>query len=136
MKTLLVGLVGINKAKGTREGAVMGLTAVGKEAVRQGLLGKNGAKVIGNELTAAKGTGRIRDVIGSEGLREEVLRALRMMCGLEEEGGASMDRMMIGLEDRSEEDRELDRRLRDVLGDYFAERVKGDKEWVKAILGM
>lgn len=114
----------------------MGLVAVGKEAVRKGLLGHNGAKVIGNELSAAMTTGRVRDVIGSEGLREAVLRALRMMCELEEEGGASMDRMMIGLEDRTEEDRELERRLREVLGDYFAERVKGDKEWVKAILGM
>lgn len=132
VQTLLLGVIGPNKAKGTREGAVMGLVAVGKEAVRKGLLGAGGAKVIGNELSAAATTGRVRDQIGSESLREEVLRALRMMCGLEK---ASMDRMMIGLEEMNEEDRELDARLRDALGDYFAERVRGDKEWVKAILG-
>lgn len=112
----------------------MGLVAVGKEAVRQGLIEAGGAKVIGSELEASMRTGRVRDVIGSEGLREEVLRALRMMCGFEGEG-PNMDRMVIGLEDTSEEDRELGGRLREALGEYFAERVREDKEWVKAILG-
>lgn len=134
MKTLLLGLLGPNKAKGTREGAVMGLVAVGKEAVRKGLIGLGGAKHIGNELVTAMSTGRVRDMIGSEGLREEVLRALRMMCGLLEEKG--MDRMMVPLEEGNEEDGELGGRLREAVGEYFAERVWGDKVWVKAILGM
>jgi transcription initiation factor TFIID subunit 6 len=51
MKTLLVALVSTNKSKGTREGAVRGLTGVGREAVRKGLIEAGGARIIGDECT-------------------------------------------------------------------------------------
>ena len=49
MKTLLLALVAPDKSKGTREGAVRGLVAVGKEAVRKGLIDGGGAKVVASE---------------------------------------------------------------------------------------
>jgi transcription initiation factor TFIID subunit 6 len=49
MKTLLLALVGPDKSRGTRAGAVRGLVGVGKEAVRKGLVHGGGAKVIGSE---------------------------------------------------------------------------------------
>ena len=51
MKTLLVALISPGKSKGTREGAVRGLVAVGKEAVRKGLIEGGGAKLIGSECS-------------------------------------------------------------------------------------
>lgn len=51
MKTLLVALVAPDREKGTREGAVRGLAAVGREAVRKGLVEAGGARIIGEECT-------------------------------------------------------------------------------------
>ena len=49
MKTLLLALIGNDKSKGTREGAVRGLMGIGKEAIRKGVVEGGGAKVIGEE---------------------------------------------------------------------------------------
>ena len=54
MKTLLVALVSPEKSKGTREGAVRGLTGVGREAVRKGLIEAGGARLIGDECTTGE----------------------------------------------------------------------------------
>jgi hypothetical protein len=49
MKTLLLALVSTGRSKGTREGAIRGLIAVGKEAIRKGLVECGGARVVGSE---------------------------------------------------------------------------------------
>jgi transcription initiation factor TFIID subunit 6 len=49
MKTLLLALISPGRSKGTREGAIRGLVAVGKEAVRKGLVECGGAKVVAGE---------------------------------------------------------------------------------------
>ena len=54
MKTLLVALVSPEKSKGTREGAVRGLTGVGREAVRKGLIEAGGTRLIGDECTTGE----------------------------------------------------------------------------------
>lgn len=53
MKTLLLALLSPGKSRGTREGAVRGLGAVGKEAVRKGLVEGGGARMVGAECAAA-----------------------------------------------------------------------------------
>lgn len=54
MKTLLVALISPGKSKGTREGAVRGLTGVGKEAMRKGLIEGGGAKLVGSECSGGE----------------------------------------------------------------------------------
>lgn len=53
MKTLLLALIGNDKSKGTREGAIRGLMGIGKEAIRKGVVEGGGAKVIGSECANA-----------------------------------------------------------------------------------
>jgi len=49
MKTLLLALISPSRSKGTREGAIRGLVAVGKEAIYKGLVECGGAKVVAGE---------------------------------------------------------------------------------------
>ncbi|KZV88778.1 TAF-domain-containing protein [Exidia glandulosa HHB12029] len=48
-KTLLVALLAQGKTSGTREGAVRGLTGIGKEAVRMGLISAGGLQLLSSE---------------------------------------------------------------------------------------
>ena len=49
VKTLIVGLIEDKKSRATHEGAIRGLMAIGKEAVRLGLISREGAKVVGEK---------------------------------------------------------------------------------------
>lgn len=49
VKTLIVGLIDNKKTRTTHEGAIRGLMAIGKEAVRQGLVNRSGARVVGEK---------------------------------------------------------------------------------------
>ena len=49
VKTLIVGLIDNKKTRATHEGAIRGLMAIGKEAVRQGLVNRSGARVVGEK---------------------------------------------------------------------------------------
>lgn len=49
VKTLIVGLIEDKKSRATHEGAIRGLMAIGKEAVRLGLVSREGAKVVGEK---------------------------------------------------------------------------------------
>ncbi|KAF9070658.1 transcription initiation factor TFIID complex 60 kDa subunit [Rhodocollybia butyracea] len=111
MKTLLLALISPGKSKGTREGAIRGLIGVGKEAVRKGLVESGGARIVGSE-----------DIAEDEPLSSAVMGALRVL-------------QMKDSLNADESDIEVSRRLRDVLGDYFASKVEGDRMWAKAILG-
>ncbi|ESK91391.1 transcription initiation factor tfiid complex 60 kda subunit [Moniliophthora roreri MCA 2997] len=133
MKTLLLALISPEKSAGTREGAIRGLVGVGKEAVRKGLVEGGGAKVIGTECARE----------GDEELAKSVMDALLVlhptrapstsMTALENQ----LDIMMAeSLDPSNPADREIAERLRELLGDYFAEKVFGDSNWARAILGM
>ena len=49
VKMLIVGLIEVKKPRATNEGAIRGLMAIGKEAVRLGLVDREGAKVVGEK---------------------------------------------------------------------------------------
>lgn len=49
VKMLIVGLIETKKPRATNEGAIRGLMAIGKEAVRLGLVDRQGAKVVGEK---------------------------------------------------------------------------------------
>jgi len=49
VKTLLVAFIWSDKSKGTREGAIRGLVAIGKEPVRKGFVESGRVKVVGSE---------------------------------------------------------------------------------------
>ena len=63
MKTLLVALVAPDKGKGTREGAIRGLTAVGREAVRKGLVEAGGARIVGEECSPGENSPVVQAVM-------------------------------------------------------------------------
>lgn len=56
-KTLLAALVEPGRMLGTREGALRGLVAVGKEAVRRGVVQADGGKIVGEDTDRAKEMG-------------------------------------------------------------------------------
>ncbi|TFK34769.1 transcription initiation factor TFIID complex 60 kDa subunit [Crucibulum laeve] len=117
MKTLLLALVSPGKGAGTREGAIRGLVGVGKEAVRKGLVESGGAKVVGSECERGVG----------EGLETAVLDALRSLQPQVESD------MSDSLDQSNEADANVYNHLRDVLGDYFAERVSTDAAWAREL---
>ncbi|KAI0032798.1 TATA box binding protein associated factor-domain-containing protein [Vararia minispora EC-137] len=113
MKTLLLALLSPDKARGTRDGAVRGLVGVGKDAVRRGLVDAGGARVVGEDLMPGE----------DGGLGDAVVDALRTLCP------QSARPMPV------DAGSELDARLREVMGEYFADRLAGDRDWAAAILG-
>jgi transcription initiation factor TFIID subunit 6 len=67
-KTLLAALVEPGRMLGTREGALRGLVAVGKEAVRRGVVQAGGGKVVGEDTDRAKEMG-----IDTSGVEQAVM---------------------------------------------------------------
>ncbi|KAL0068941.1 histone H4-like TAF Taf6, SAGA complex subunit [Marasmius tenuissimus] len=132
MKTLLLALISPEKSAGTRDGAIRGLIGVGKEAVRKGLVEGGGAKVIGMEC--------IRE--GDEDLSNSVVDALLVlhptraptpsMSAFENQLDIAMtERLDVG----NPADKEVMDRLKELLGDYFADKVSDDSNWARAIVG-
>ncbi|KAF8210394.1 TATA box binding protein associated factor-domain-containing protein [Mycena galopus ATCC 62051] len=114
MKTLLLALVSPGKSSGTRHGAIRGLVAIGKEAVRKGLLEGGGAKVVGSECT------------DDESLVTAVMDALRVFR-------VTTD-MVDSLDASNPADVVVIDELRSVLGEFFAEKVVQDAAWARTIL--
>ncbi|KAG7087466.1 hypothetical protein E1B28_013432 [Marasmius oreades] len=133
MKTLLLALISPEKSAGTRDGAIRGLVGVGKEAVRKGLIERGGAKVIGNEC--------VRE--GDEDLANSVMDALLVLhptrapstskTAMENELDIAMAET---LDMEHSADKEVADRLRELIGDYFAEKVFDDASWARAIVGI
>ncbi|KAJ7578180.1 transcription initiation factor TFIID complex 60 kDa subunit [Mycena floridula] len=120
IKVLLFALISPEKGSaGTREGAVRGLMGVGKEAVRKGLLENGGAKIVSSEYLK---TGE------SESLVDSVVEALEVL--------KPWSAMVENLDESNPADAEVLVRLRDVLGDFFADRLTGDAAWARAVLGI
>lgn len=117
MKTLLLALISPSKNSGTREGAIQGLVGVGKEAVRKGLVEGGGAKVVGSECAANPDL---------EPLANSVMDALGTL--------RSNSAMTENLDPDIPEDQETIAQLRETLGDYFAERLMGDRAWARSVL--
>ncbi|KAG2106541.1 TATA box binding protein associated factor-domain-containing protein [Suillus discolor] len=117
MKTLLVALISADKSKGTREGAIRGLVGIGKEAVRKGLVEGGGVKVVGSECTPGE-TGPLVD---------SVMTALNVLHPASD--------MPESLDATDDGDSVTMAQLQDVLGNFFAEKLHGDKGWALGILG-
>ncbi|PCH39838.1 TAF-domain-containing protein [Wolfiporia cocos MD-104 SS10] len=116
MKTLLLALISPGKSRNTREGAIRGLVGIGKEAVRKGLVEGGGAKVVGSECMP-----------GQEGeLVDSVMDALQVLHP------SSM--APVPLDEADEQDAAVVRQLKEVLGDFFAEKLMADSAWARAIL--
>ncbi|KAH7915472.1 TATA box binding protein associated factor-domain-containing protein [Hygrophoropsis aurantiaca] len=117
MKTLLVALISADKSRGTREGAIRGLVGIGKEAVRKGLVEGGGVKVVGSEC-----------IPGESGpLVSSVMNALQVLQPPSD--------MPESLDPSDAADAATIDQLRDALGEFFAERLYGDKDWALGILG-
>ncbi|KAI0265307.1 TATA box binding protein associated factor-domain-containing protein [Gloeopeniophorella convolvens] len=110
MKTLLLALLAPERGPGTRLGALRGLIGVGKEAVRKGLLDAGGAKALGAE----------------PGVAGAVFEALAVLHPPSENP--------IPLDPMSTDDAQVVERLRDTLGDFFAERLVSDAVWARGVL--
>ena len=115
MKTLLLALLSPGKSRGTREGAIKGLIGVGKEAVRKGLVEAGGAKVVGSECMPGE----------DGGLGDAVVEAFKTLHPPSE----------YPVSIRENDDSIFVAHLREKLGDFFAERLLGDAEWARAIMG-
>ena len=113
VKTLLLGLLSPDRSRGARDGAIRGLVAVGKEAVRKGLIEASGARVIGSECMPGE----------ESGLATAVVEALK--------GLYPPSQQPVPLDPTSEQAA----RLREILGDFFSERLMGDREWAMGVLG-
>ncbi|KAI0782118.1 transcription initiation factor TFIID complex 60 kDa subunit [Abortiporus biennis] len=119
MKTLLLALVSKGKSFGTREGAIRGLMGVGKEAVRKGLLEGGGARVVGSELSMSSGKST-----GEKALVDAVVGALSLIHPPTTSPQFS----------HPETDPTTITRLREIVGDFFAERIQKDSGWTRGIL--
>ena len=110
MKTLLLALLAPERGPGTRLGALRGLIGVGKEAVRKGILDAGGAKALGAE----------------QGVAGAVFEALAVLHPPSEHP--------VPLDPDNPDDAQVAERLREVLGDFFAERLVGDASWARGVL--
>ncbi|KIY51530.1 TAF-domain-containing protein [Fistulina hepatica ATCC 64428] len=124
MKTLLLALVSQDKGAnvGTRAGAIRGLVAVGKEAVRKGLVESGGVRIIGQDIAnGASGAASLEDI---------VMDALKILRPGSDTLGDAMTEPLY-------EDAELMERLKLLVGDHFAQKlgILGDRELATGILG-
>ncbi|KAJ7188115.1 transcription initiation factor TFIID complex 60 kDa subunit [Mycena filopes] len=106
MKTLLLALISTGKSSGTRHGAIRGLVAIGKEAVRKGLVEGGGAKVVGGECS---------DDASLVAAVTDALRVLRVPTD-----------MVDALDASNPADAAVKEELNSLLGDYFGERIGQD----------
>ncbi|KAI0657252.1 transcription initiation factor TFIID complex subunit [Cubamyces menziesii] len=116
VKTLIVGLIGEGKSRSTREGAIRGLMGIGKEAVRQGLVKHQGAKIVGDECMPGESSSLVELVV--EGFKLIHPPSLHP-TPLNPDSGA---------------DASVIEELRAKLGNFFAERLIGDSAWARGIL--
>ncbi|KAN0114356.1 TATA box binding protein associated factor (TAF) domain containing protein [Russula decolorans] len=110
MKTLLLALLAPERGPGTRLGALRGLIGVGKEPVRKGILDAGGAKALGAE----------------PGVAGAVFEALEVLHPPSERP--------VPLDLGEPDDSRIAERLREILGDFFAERLMGDAAWARGVL--
>jgi len=110
MKTLLLALLSPERGPGTRLGSLRGLIGIGKEAVRKGILDAGGAKALGAE----------------PGVAGVVLEALAVLHPSSEHP--------VPLDLGDPDDAQTAERLREILGDFFAERLVGDAAWARGVL--
>ncbi|EKM52066.1 uncharacterized protein PHACADRAFT_262519 [Phanerochaete carnosa HHB-10118-sp] len=120
VKTLLLALIGKDKSMGTREGAIWGLMGIGKEAIRKGVVEGGGAKVVGAECALAMEDQAQSSLVGA------VMASFRKLNGRSAKPQP--------LDTATESDAAIIQRLRDTLGDFFADRLIGDKEWALSVL--
>ncbi|KAG9315971.1 TATA box binding protein associated factor-domain-containing protein [Chiua virens] len=113
---------GAPKPLGTREGAIRGLVGIGKEAVRKGVLEGGGARVVGEECAKASGGEAV------DGVVDAVMIALQTL--------SPMSDMPESLDRTREENIKVIAQLKDILGEFFAEKVigRGDRAWVMGIV--
>lgn len=117
MKTLLLALVSTGKSRGTREGAIRGLVGVGKDAIRKGLIEGHGAKVVAQES----------QMPGYSSLAETVMDAFATLF--------PRSKSPAPLNPADSNDADVVRKLRESVGDFFAERMVYDSAWAKGVLG-
>ncbi|KAI0685350.1 TATA box binding protein associated factor-domain-containing protein [Cytidiella melzeri] len=116
MKTLLLALISTGKSRGTREGAVRGLMGIGKEAIRKGVVEGGGAKVVGSECHP-----------GEHGsLVDAVMESFSVICP------RSFNPTPLDMGEDA--DALTMQQLRDVLGDFFAERLAADSQQAMGVL--
>ncbi|GJE91707.1 TAF-domain-containing protein [Phanerochaete sordida] len=120
VKTLLLALIGKDKSMGTREGAVRGLMGIGKEAIRKGVVEGGGAKVVGAECAQAMEDQAQSSLVGA------------VMASFQKLSGRSARPEPLNPADDA--DAAVVQRLRDTVGDFFADRLTGDRQWALGVL--
>jgi transcription initiation factor TFIID subunit 6 len=135
MKTLLLALISPGRSSSTREGSVRGLIAIGGEAIRKGLLECGGAKIIGAECVRGQQSPVIEAVTVRASLSYHTLFLLTKDA-LQNAFNvlAPPSSMPVPLQVDQAADAPILGGLRETIGDFFAERLMGDREQAKAIL--
>ena len=140
MKTLLLALIDKEKKWATREGAIRGLIAIGKEAVRKGLIEGGGAKIVGQECMPVVGQEcmpgeqgpLVTAVMVSQLRRNSVPNSSASQFAFQILHPPSRQPIPLNINDFS--DAEVLKHLQDALGDFFAEKLAGDGAWARGVL--
>ena len=132
VKMLIVGLIEPKKSRATNEGAVRGLMAIGKEAVRLGLVERQGAKLVGEKCMPGESSQLVELIM----VRPQCIHPVHVLTHLQESF-----RMLhppsarpVPLDPNSGADQAVIEKLHAQLGDFFAERIVGDAAWARGIL--
>ncbi|KAF8333466.1 TATA box binding protein associated factor-domain-containing protein [Cantharellus anzutake] len=125
-KTLLAALIDPGRMLGTREGALRGLTAVGKEAVRRGLVQAGGGTVVGEDMDRATEMG-----MDTRGVQQAMMDALEILHPRTTEQPAGSPPRP--LNDMDDDDRTAADLLIATIGDSFSRTVGEDGRWAKKL---
>ena len=136
VKMLIVGLIEHKKSRQTNEGAIRGLMAIGKEAVRLGLVDRQGAKIVGEKCMPGEQSTLVDLVMVRAPF--SVLRIYISSCPIVFQEALRMlhppSQHPVPLNPNSGADSAIIEKLHTQLGDFFAERVVGDSAWARGIL--
>ncbi|KAI0754792.1 TAF-domain-containing protein [Daedaleopsis nitida] len=116
LKMLIIGLIEPKKPRATNEGAIRGLLAIGKSAIRLGLVERQGARIIGEKCLPGE----------SSHLVDLVMQSFRSLH--------PPSQHPVPLDPNSGADQAVLESLRTQIGDFFAERIAGDAMWARGIL--
>ncbi len=141
VKMLIVGLIEPKKPRATNEGAIRGLMAIGKEAVRLGLVDRQGARIVGEKCMPGESSQLVDLVLVSPDALLSILGAYTHSRRYVTSRSQASFRMLhppsthpVPLDTNSGADQALIERLHAQLGEFFAERVVGDAAWARGIL--
>ncbi|CAE6421560.1 unnamed protein product [Rhizoctonia solani] len=132
LKTLILGATGPGRQRGTREGALRGLAALGRVAAGRALIGAHALKTIEGEIGTELGSESIEDLVQGATVAIHALHPIPTPAP--QLWGEPQTRP---LEPSSEEDRILLDKLSEYFGQFFTMRViveAAHAQWAHGLL--